>query len=57
MALTLLKLVQPVHKIGLKGIRKKFGWDLIGQLTLLLSLLDEEQIAQALASSPAKPKK
>ena len=57
MALALLKLVQPVHKIGLKGIRKKFGWDLIGQLTLLLSLLDEEQIAQALASSPAKSKK
>jgi len=28
MALSLLKLVQPVHKQGLKGIRKKIGWDL-----------------------------
>ena len=51
MALSLLKLVQPAHKQGLKGIRKKFGWDLIKQLTHLLNLLDEEQIAQALQNS------
>jgi len=54
MALSLLKLIQPVHKIGLKGIRKSFGWDLIGQLTQLLNLLDEKQIAQALQNSPIK---
>jgi len=50
MALTLLKLVQPVYKAGLKAIRKVFGWDLIGQLTVLLGLLDEETIATALLS-------
>ena len=50
MALSLLKLIQPAqrHKIGLKGIRKKFGWDLVGQLTHLLRLLDEDQLAEAL---------
>ena len=51
MALSLLKLVQPSYKIGLKGIRKFFGWDLIGQLTKLLCLLDEEQIAKALQNT------
>jgi predicted transposase YbfD/YdcC len=53
MALSLLKLVQPslAHKIGLKIIRKKFGWDFIGQLTHMLNLLDEEQITQALLSN------
>ena len=54
MALSLLKLVQPAHKVGLKLIRKKFGWDLISQLTLMLNLLDEEQIEQALLSSQIK---
>jgi len=54
MALSLLKLVQPVHKQGLKGIRKKIGWDLINQLTHLLNLLDEEQIAQALQGNLSK---
>jgi predicted transposase YbfD/YdcC len=54
MALSLLKLSQPVHKVGLKAIRKKFGWDLINQLTQLLCLLDEEQIEKALLNSPQK---
>jgi predicted transposase YbfD/YdcC len=54
MALSLLKMIQPVHKVGLKGIRKKFGWDLINQLTQLLSLLDEEQIKKALLNSKQK---
>jgi predicted transposase YbfD/YdcC len=54
MALSLLKLIQPVHKVGLKAIRKKFGWDLINQLTQLLCLLDEEQIEKALLNSPQK---
>ena len=54
MALSLLKLIQPSYKIGLKGIRKCFGWDLVGQLTKLLCLLDEEQIAKALLNSPLK---
>lgn len=56
MALSLLKLIQPAHKVGLRLIRKKFGWDLICQLTLLLNLLDEEQIEQALLNN-LKPKK
>ena len=57
MVLSLLKLVQPMHKIGLKLIRRKFGWDLINQLTHLLSLLDEEQIGQALINSRLRVKK
>jgi len=57
MALSLLKLVQPAHKIGLKLIRRKFGWDLINQLTHLLNLLDEEQIEQALINSQLRPQK
>ena len=54
MALSLLKLIQPIHKVGLRVIRKKFGWDLINQLTQLLSLLDEEQIEKALLNSQQK---
>jgi len=54
MTLSLLKLVQPVYKIGIKGIRKGFGRDLVNKLTHLLNFLDEEQIEQALLS--AKPK-
>ena len=57
MVLTLLKLIQPAHKVGIKRIRRKFGWDLIAQLTHLLSLLDEGQIEQALLSSQSKDKK
>jgi len=57
MALSLLKLIQPVHKAGLKRIRKRFGWDFIDYFTQLLSLLDEEQIAQALLSAGVKPQK
>lgn len=48
MALTLLKLIQPAYKFGLKSIRKKFGWDLITELTRMLNLLDEGQLRQAL---------
>jgi predicted transposase YbfD/YdcC len=50
MALTLLKLIQPVykHKLGLKSIRKKFGWALMDELTLMLSYLNEEVIAEAI---------
>lgn len=54
MVLSLLKLIQPAHKIGLKLIRRKFGWDLITQLTLLLNLLDEEQIRQAFLVKQSK---
>ena len=54
MALSLLKLVQPAHKQGLKGIRKKFGWDLMNHLTHLLNLLDEEQISHALQTAGKK---
>jgi predicted transposase YbfD/YdcC len=57
MVLSLLKLVQPAHKVGLKAIRKKFGWNLTKYLTQLLVLLDEEQIGQALLTSQSKPKK
>jgi len=51
MVLSLLKLIQPIHKVGIKSIRKKFGWNLIKCLTQMLCLLDEEQIAQALQNS------
>ena len=54
MALSLLKLIQPVHKVGIKTIRKKFGWNLIKYLTQLLNLLDEEQISLALQGSQLK---
>jgi len=56
MVLSLLKLIQPTHKVGLKIIRKLFGWDLTKQLSNLLSLLDEEQIEIALLSLPQKNK-
>jgi hypothetical protein len=49
MALTLLKLIQPAYKRGLKKIRKRFGWDLIDCLTTMLSLLDEDVVSEALA--------
>ena len=54
MALSLLKLVQPAYKIGLKGIRKSFGWDLIKGLTTMLSLLDEKLIEDALMKIPQR---
>ena len=54
MALSLLKLIQPAHKAGLKRIRRRFGWDLIKHLSQLLNLLDEEQIEQALLHSQSK---
>jgi predicted transposase YbfD/YdcC len=57
MALSLLKLIQPAHKVGLKSIRKMFGWNLTKYLTQLLTLLDEEQIEQALLSSRSKEDK
>ena len=56
MALSLLKLIQPVHKVGLKTIRKIFGWDLVKELTNLLNFLDEEIIAEALTSSISRPR-
>lgn len=56
MALSLLKLIQPAYKIGLKRIRKLFGWDLVNQLTKMLSLLDEEVIADAMQKSFQKSK-
>ena len=55
MALSLLKLIQPAHKAGLKRIRRKFGWSLLENLALLLNLLDEKQIEQALLNSRQKP--
>jgi len=51
MVLSLLKLIQPAHNAGLQRIRKKFGWSLVENLTLLLNLLDEKQIEQALLGS------
>jgi len=56
MALTLLKLIQPAYNIGLKGIRKRFGWDLIDCLTTMLSLLDEDIVSEALEKSLTKIK-
>jgi predicted transposase YbfD/YdcC len=57
MALSLLKLIQPLYKSGLKTIRKLFGWDLVEQLTAMLSLLDEETIANAMLNPITKTKK
>ena len=54
MALSLLKLIQPHYKIGLKSIRKVFGWELIENLTVMLSLLDEEAIAEALQKTTSR---
>ena len=54
MVMTLLKLIQPAHKAGLKRIRRKFGWNLFENLALLLNLLDENQIKQALLNSGSK---
>ena len=54
MVLSLLKLVQPAYKVGLRGIRKIFGWELEENLTQLLNLLDEKQIERALLSSRSK---
>ena len=51
MALSLLKLIQPAHKAGIRRIRRKFGWDLTRYLAQLLNLLDEEQIEKALLNS------
>jgi predicted transposase YbfD/YdcC len=57
MALSLLKLIQPAHKAGIRRIRRKFGWDLTRYLTQLLNLLDEEQIEKALENSQSKSSK
>ena len=57
MALSLLKLIQPVYKSGLKSIRKIFGWELIEQLTVMLGLLDEETIANAMLNPVTRRKK
>jgi len=57
MVLSLLKLIQPAHKAGLKRIRRRFGWQLEENLIRLLNLLDEEQIHQALMSNPPKSAK
>jgi predicted transposase YbfD/YdcC len=54
MILTLLKLIQPAYKVGLKSIRKRFGWELEKNLIKLLSLLDEEQIEEALLRRHSK---
>jgi len=57
MVLSLLKIIQPAHKVGLKLIRKKFGWDLITQLGNMLSILDEGQIREALLNFQTKKSK
>jgi len=57
MVLSLLKLVQPMYKVGIKTIRKRFGWNLIEHLTDLLSLLDEEMVAEALQNPISKTQK
>ena len=54
MVLSLLKLIQPSYKAGLKRIRRQFGYSLLENLALLLNLLDEKQIKQALVSSQSK---
>jgi len=57
MVLSLLKVIQPAHKIGLKLLRRKFGYDLIKQLAQLLSVLDEEQMHDALLAFQSRKSK
>ena len=57
MVLSLLKVIQPAHKIGLRILRRKFGYDLIAQLTQLLSILDEKQMHEALLACQSRKSK
>jgi predicted transposase YbfD/YdcC len=56
MCLSLLKLVQPQFKFGLKIIRKMIGWELVEHLTKILILLDEESLIEALEKPMPKKK-
>lgn len=56
MVLSFVKLMQPTIKLGLKSIRKLFGWNLIEHLSLLLSLFDEDFIKEAMLSTNIKTK-
>jgi hypothetical protein len=57
MALTLLKLVQPIYKIGLKKIRKLIGWSLTELLTVILGILDGGYDSRGSAKISSKRKK
>ena len=53
LALSMCKLVQPTkrHKIGLKSIRKSFGWALEEGLKDLLRLFDADTLHSAMLNS------
>ena len=52
MALSLCRLVKPIVKSpSMRVLRKQFGWDLEGYLSVLLSCFDEGSIEKAMRSS------
>ena len=54
MALTLYKLLKPMTGVSsIRGLRKVFGWEYEGYLSILLSCFDENMIADAMNSAKA----
>lgn len=54
MALTLYKLMKPMIKVSsIRGLRQIFGWEYDASLSLLVTLFDENLIAEALLSAKA----
>ena len=53
LVLSVCKLVQPTkkHPVGLKSIRKIFGWDLKEQLKLMLGIFDADTLREAMLNS------
>jgi predicted transposase YbfD/YdcC len=53
--LTLCKLIQPMtNRLGIKIIRKTFGWNLESELALLLSAFDENTLREAMLKAEKK---
>lgn len=54
MALSLYKLMKPMTKISsVRGLRKVFGWEYAGSLSILLYCFDEKAISEAMLSVKA----
>lgn len=52
MALSLFKLVKPLVKTpSMRVLRKQFGWDIEGYLSILLNCFDNSTIAEAMLST------
>jgi len=54
MCLSLLKLIQPRYNIGLKSIKKLFGWETDGMIRELLSYYSRSEIKNALTLKDKK---